>query len=97
MTMLREQTKALDLVSICKDIDQWPQSWAGFPEDVSVGKKLIDVFKAFLNQQIANGRATLTIKRYADYLWVLGGEIIREVCNEDNHESDPPFRAKPYF
>ncbi len=87
MTVVKKQTEALDLLSLCKDIDQWPQSWAGFPEDVAVGKTLLAIFKDFLNQQIANGRAKSTIKRHADYLWVLGGEIIREVCNEEDHDS----------
>ncbi len=86
--MVRKQTEPLNVVSICKDIDQWPQSWAGFPEDVAVGKTLLELFKDFLNQQIANGRAKSTIKRHADYLWVLGGEIIRDICNDDNPESD---------
>lgn len=86
--MVRQQTEALDVTSICKDIDQWPQSWAGFPADVSVGKTLLEPFKDFLNQQIANGRAKSTIKRHADYLWVLGGEIIREICNDDDDNND---------
>ena len=86
--MVRQQTEAHDLLSLCKDIDQWPQSWAGFPEDVAAGKTLLAIFKDFLNKQIADGRAKSTIKRHADYLWVLGGKIIREVCNEDDHDSD---------
>ena len=79
----RKQTKPLDVMAICKDIEQWPQSWAGFPHDVPVGDKLLELFKAFLNQQIDKGRAAPTIKHHADYLWVLGGEIIRQICNDD--------------
>jgi len=86
MTMARKQAQALDLLSLCNDIDQWPQSWAGFPHDVPVGDKLLELFKDFLNQQIANGRAKSTIKRHADYLWILGGEIIREICNDDAYD-----------
>lgn len=81
--MAGKQTKPLDLMSICNDIDQWPQSWAGFPHDVPVGVKLAGIFKDFLNQQIDKGRAKSTIKRHADYLWILGGEIIREICDDD--------------
>ncbi|MFQ5753072.1 MAG: hypothetical protein ACE5HI_13860, partial [bacterium] len=91
MMMARKQAKPLDLMSICKDIDQWPQSWAGFPHDVAVGDKLIELFKDFLNQQIDNGRAKSTIKRQADYLWVLGGEIIRDICNDDDEEDDEAY------
>lgn len=73
-------------MSICKDIDQWPQNWAGFPHDVPVGDKLVALFKDFLNQQIDKGRTKSTIKRHADYLWILGGEIIREICNDDEDD-----------
>ena len=69
-------------------MDEWPRSWAGLPEDIPVGGEFLEVFKGFLNQQIDKGRSKSTIKRHADYLWVLGGEIIREICNDEDHEAD---------
>ena len=77
---------AASLTAYCKDIDRWPRSWAGFPElDVPVGERLVAEMKPFLTSLIAAGRTKKTIKRYADYLWVLGGEIIRRV---DVNEKD---------
>ncbi len=66
----------LDLM--CQDIDQWPKSWAGDDNDVIVGKVILDEFKLYLIHLITNGRARATIKKHADYLWSLGGEIIRD-------------------
>jgi hypothetical protein len=66
------------LAFICNDFDQWPQSWAGEDKDVVVGNALLTEFKRYLLQLINKGRAKATIKKHADYLWALGGEIIRD-------------------
>lgn len=66
------------LVLLCKDIDQWPDSWAGDDNDVIVGNALVSEFKHYLLHLMAKGRAKATIKKHADYLWALGGEIIRD-------------------
>jgi len=66
------------LVLMCKDIDQWPLSWAGDDNDIIVGNVILSEFKRFLLHLIAKGRAKATIKKHADYLWALGGEIIRD-------------------
>lgn len=80
------------LGAYCKDIDRWPQSWAGFPElDVSVGERMVAEMKPFLASLIVAGRAKKTIRRHSDYLWVLGGEIIRRV---DIHEKDRKLSAR---
>lgn len=63
---------------ICKDIDQWPESWAGDDNDVIVGKAILSEFKCYLLHLMTKGRAKATIKKHADYLWALGGEIIRD-------------------
>jgi len=65
------------LALICNDFDQWPQSWAGDDKDVVVGNVLLTEFKHYLLHLINKGRVKTTIKKHADYLWVLGGEIIR--------------------
>ena len=66
------------LMIICKDIDQWPDSWAGDKNDVIIGIKILSEFKYFLVNLIEKGRSTRTIKRHANYIWALGGEIIRD-------------------
>lgn len=73
------QTTAM-VATYCKDIDRWARSWAGFPElDVPVGERMVAEMKLFLASLIAAERARKTVRHYGDYLWVLGGEIIRRV------------------
>ncbi|MHB8408307.1 MAG: hypothetical protein ACYDHY_09515 [Acidiferrobacterales bacterium] len=80
------------LEAYCKDIDRWPQGWAGFPElDVPVGQRIVEEFKPFLLALIDQGRAQKTVKKYADYLWALGGELIRHV-NEIEADRKLPTR-----
>ena len=75
----------------CKDtghaagnVDRWPQSWAGFPDlDVPVGERIVAEFTPFLLALIAEQRTKKTVKKYADYLWVLGGEIIHRTHFEE--------------
>ena len=75
------------LALVCKDLDQWPQSWAGDDSDVMVGNTLLTEFKRYLLHLIDKGRAKATIKKHADYLWVLGGEIIRDTNEYGVNES----------
>lgn len=75
------------LALICNDIDQWPKSWAGDDNDVIVGNLLLSEFKRFLQHLIARGRTKSTIKKHADYIWALGGEIIRDTNEHGVDES----------
>ena len=70
----------------CKDIDDWPQSWAGDEDDVLMGLKLLTEFKRYLINLIAKRRSKTTIKKHADYLWCLGGEIIRDTSEYGDKE-----------
>ena len=79
------------LALICKDIEQWPKSWAGDDNDVIVGNLLLSEFKRFLQHLIARGRTKSTIKKHADYLWALGGEIIRDT---NEHGVDKSMSGK---
>ncbi len=72
------QNSVQRLEDICSDIEQWPKSWAGADNDVIVGKIIIIEFKRYLNHLINKGRTKVTIKKHADYLWAMGGEIIRD-------------------
>ena len=67
------------LLSICNDIDEWPRSWAGDQEDMLVGDKLLPVFKSYLIHILEKGRSRATIRKHSDYLWALGGEIVRDI------------------
>jgi len=75
------------LALLCKDIDQWSKSWAGDDNDIIAGNALVSEFKRYLLHLIAKGRAKATIKKHADYLWALGGEIIRDTNEHGVDES----------
>jgi hypothetical protein len=58
-----------ELTDICPDFSEWPERWMGTKEDLDYGKRLL-----------AEGRlAKKTVKRHLSNLWLLGGEIIRDV------------------
>ena len=54
----------------------------GVEEDIPPGRKLVACFMPFLLHLVASGLSTRTIQNHVDNMWVLGGEIIRDL-NED--------------
>lgn len=79
------------LGTICKDMDEWPQSWAGDDDDIIVGAKLLEEFQSYLSSLVEKGRAKATIKKHATYIWTLGGEILRDT---NTHGVDPNLPGK---
>jgi hypothetical protein len=75
----------------CKDLKNWPDSWAGSDRDIQIGASLVEEFKLLLLDRIQKGRARATIKIYAGYLWALGGELIRKI---NDHESERRLSAR---
>jgi hypothetical protein len=77
-----------DLLHVyCKDIENWPARWEIVKEDLTIGWAITEQFKLFLLDRIKKGRAKKTVKNYADFLWVLGGELIRSINeNEDERQ-----------
>jgi len=73
------------LLTYCKDINEWPEKWEIDAADVAVGKRIVDEFRPFLIHRIKQGLSRKTIKNDACFLWVLGGELIRHI-NEDEEE-----------
>jgi hypothetical protein len=67
----------LEIKQIFPDIDEWPESWAGFKNDIPIGKVILEKFKLFLYEQ-KDRISKKTFKDYGNYLWALGGEIIRD-------------------
>jgi hypothetical protein len=81
---LQENVQRLYL--LCKDLNNWPDSWAGDENDLIVGRQILELFTRYLLDLIEKGRAKSTIKKHANYLWALGGEIIRDT---NEHGVDP--------
>jgi hypothetical protein len=77
------------LLPYCPDLPEWPQRWMGEEKDLPPGRKLVEFFLPFLLDLAASGLSKKTIQRHVDNLWVLGGEIIRDL-NED-----PSLRKVP--
>ena len=73
------------LLEYCKDINDWPARWEIVEDDLIIGQAITEQFKLFLIDRIEKKRAKSTIKIYARYLWALGGELIRQI-NEDDSE-----------
>jgi len=51
----------------------------GLPQDVAPGKRIVAYFRPFLEHLINCGLSRKTIRKHMDNLWVLGGEIIRDL------------------
>ena len=58
----------------------------GEEADLPAGRNLVEYFTPFLLDLAASGLSPKTIQRHVDNLWILGGEIIRDVNEE------PPLR-----
>ncbi len=78
---------ALD--AYCPDLITWPASWCGEERDILAGEQIVAVFTPFLLDLLAQGLSRKTRNLHRDNLWLLGGEIIRDI-NET-----PKLRKRP--
>lgn len=89
----REESSAIvaaaDLATYCPDLPTWPTSWCGEARDVIPGEQIVAVFTPFLLELLAQGLSRKTRNLHRDNLWLLGGEIIRDI-NEA-----PKLRKRP--
>ncbi len=88
---LSNKNSAELLFQYCKDIDEWPNGWEIDEADTIIGQAINEYFKLFLLEKIEQGRAKKTIRMTGGYLWALGGELIRQI-NDD--ESERKLSAK---
>ena len=79
------------LYEYCKDIDEWPDKWEIDEDDIKIEHDIVGQFKPFITSLIKKDLSKKTVKLYGDYLWALGGELIRQI-NED--ESDRLLSAR---
>src|SRR5215813_7845000 len=63
----------------CRGLDEWPRSWMGWEKDLPPGQKLVICFRPFLEYLVSSDLSPKTIQKHVDNLWVLGGEIIRDL------------------
>jgi hypothetical protein len=62
-----------------KDLDRWARSWMGLEKDLPPGEALVACFRPFIEYLASSGLAPRTIRRHVGNLWLLGGEIIRDL------------------
>lgn len=72
------------------DFYEWPERWKEFAEDVPYGERIIRIYKPFVDELLS--RLSLnTVKRHLDNLWLLGGELIREINMNPELRKQPPM------
>lgn len=67
---------------------EWPEAWMGEDIDLAVGEEIIKAFEPFFVHLIEQGYTKKTIKKHANNLWLLGGEIVRYVSTLDEYDKD---------
>jgi len=68
-----------DLAAYCPDLDEWPSSWRGEERDLLPGQQIVECFKPFLRHLLNLGLSGKTLRKHRDNLWLLGGELIRDL------------------
>ena len=68
-----------DASAYCKELDRWARSWMGVEKDLPPGEALVACFRPFIEHLASSGLAPRTIHRHVGNLWLLGGEIIRDL------------------
>ena len=72
-------TASSDASAYCRDLDNWPRSWMGLEKDLPPGEELVACFRPFIEHLASSSLSSKTIRRHVDNLWILGGEIIRDL------------------
>jgi hypothetical protein len=61
----------------------------GLEKDLPPGEALVVCFRPFIERLASSSLSPKTIRRHVDNLWMLGGEIIRDL------HYDPTLRKRP--
>jgi hypothetical protein len=61
------------------DLTSWPHSWMGVPHDLLPGRRIVAYFHPFLEHLVQRNLSARTLRRHVNNLWLLGGEIIRDL------------------
>lgn len=68
---------------------EWPRRWQYEDRDELPGREIVECFKPFLRHLLTTGLSPKTRRLHRDNLWLLGGELIRELWET------PTFRKRP--
>ena len=64
----------------------------GWEKDLSRGQKIVICFRPFLEYLASSDLSPKTIQKHVDNLWVLGGEIIRDLTQTPSLRKVPVER-----
>jgi hypothetical protein len=76
---LARSAPSSDASAYCRDLDNWPRSWMGLEKDVPPGEQLVACFRPFIEHLASSSLSPKTVRHHVDNLWLLGGEIIRDL------------------
>src|SRR3979409_2407817 len=68
-----------DASAYCHDLDNWPRSWMGLEKDLPPGEELVACLRPFIEHLASSSLSPKTVRCHVDNLWMLGGEIIRDL------------------
>jgi hypothetical protein len=68
-----------DASAYCRDLNNWPRSWMGLDKDLPPAEELVACLRPFIEHLASSSLSPKTIRRHVDNLWLLGGEIIRDL------------------
>lgn len=71
-----------NLHAYCPDLAEWPSRWCYEDRDIDLGRALVEALTPFLLHLLNSGLARSTLRKHRDNLWMLGGDIIRQVQQE---------------
>ena len=83
-----QSAAATGIDAYCKDLAEWPSSWMGLTEDLASGRKNGGLFRPFLEHLVELELSRKTIRKHVNNLWLLGGEITRDL-----HETPAPEKG----
>ena len=78
----------VDLALFYSDLNDWPRSWCGTDGDIVPGEQIVDCFRPFL-EHLAARYVRKTIRLHAGNLWILGGELIRDLNQTPRLRKEP--------
>ena len=64
----------------------------GWEKDLPPGEKLVACFRPFLEHLVCSDLSRKTIQKHVDNMWVLGGEIIRDLNQTPSQRRVPVER-----
>jgi len=82
--IIADEASAQALAQYCPDLENWAQSWCYEERDLVPGKRIVEFLRPFLLHLLAQGLTAKTLRKHCDYLWMLGGEVIRRRHENSN-------------